>query len=67
MVPVAKQRHELWAEAIRDVGILFFVFAPLDTLFRAGHGTWKDWLIALAVALLGLLLIAIGIRMESEI
>ncbi len=65
-MPVAKQRHELWAEAIRDIGILLLVFAPLDTLFRAGRGTWVDWLIALGVALLGLLLIAIGIRMESE-
>jgi len=65
-VPVAKQRHELWAEAIRDIGILLLVFAPLDTLFRAGRGTRVDWLIALGVALLGLLLIAIGIRMESE-
>lgn len=63
---MAKQRHELWAEAIRDIGTLLLVFAPLDTLFRAGHGTWKDWLIAFAVALLGLLLIAVGIRMESD-
>ncbi len=49
-MPVAKQRHELWAEAIRDIGILLLVFAPLDTLFRAGRGTWVDWLIALGVA-----------------
>ena len=63
---MAKQRHELWAEAIRDIGILFFVFAPLDTLFRSGHGTGRDWLLALGVALLGLLLIAVGIKIESE-
>jgi len=63
---VGKKRHELWAEAIRDVGILLLVFAPLDTLFRAGHGTWLDWLIALGVALLGLLLVGIGIKIEAE-
>ena len=62
---MAKRRHELWAEAIRDVSILLLVFAPLDTLFRAGHGTRLDWLIALGVALLGLLLIAIGITIEA--
>jgi len=61
-----KQAYELWAEAIRDVGILFFVFGPLDTLLRGGRGTRVDWLIALGIAILGLLLIAVGIKMESE-
>jgi hypothetical protein len=63
---LGKKRHELWAEAIRDIGILLLVFAPLDTLFRAGLGTQLDWLIALGVALLGLLLIGIGIKIEAE-
>jgi len=63
---VGKKRHELWAEAIRDVGILLLVFGPLDTLFRAGRGTWPDWLIALGVALLGLPLIGIGVKIEAE-
>jgi hypothetical protein len=61
---VAKQRYELWAEAIRDVGILLFVFAPLDTLFRSGHGTSLDWLIAVGIAGLGLLSIEVGVRLE---
>ena len=60
-----KKRHELWAEAIRDIGILFFVFAPLDTLLRMSFGIWDwHWLIAVAVAILGLLLIEKGVRME---
>ncbi len=63
---VAKQRHELWAEAIRDIGILLMVFAPLDTLLRFRSGTWVDWLVAVAVAILGLLLIEKGVRMESD-
>ena len=40
------KRHELWAEAIRDIGILFLVFAPLETLLRKDHGSWVDWLVA---------------------
>lgn len=60
-----KKRHELWAEAIRDIGILFFVFAPLETLLRISFGTWDwHWLIAVGVAILGLLLIEKGVRME---
>ncbi len=64
----SKNRHELWAEAIRDIGILFFVFAPLDTLLRISFGTgdWH-WLIAVGVAVLGLLLIEKGVRMETDV
>jgi len=63
---VGKQSYELWAEAIRDVGILLLVFAPLDTLFKSGHGSGKDWLIAGGVAFLGLLLIAGGVRLGAD-
>jgi hypothetical protein len=62
----AKQRHELWAEAIRDIGILFLVFAPLDTLLSHEHRDWWQWLIAAILGLGGWVLIEIGIRMESE-
>jgi hypothetical protein len=64
-VLVAK-RHELWAEAIRDIGILLLVFAPLDTLLRFRSGTWIDWIMAVAIAILGLLLIERGVRMGSD-
>jgi len=63
---VAKKRQELWAEALRDIGILLFVFAPLDTLFRAGRGTALDWTMAAAVASIGLLLLASGVRMVPD-
>ena len=43
-----------------------FVFGPLETLLRSGHADWKDWLIAFAVAIMGLLLIVKGVRMETE-
>lgn len=60
------KRHELWAEAIRDIGILFFVFAPLETLLRKERGSWLDWLIAGSIAILGLLFIEKGVRMGTE-
>ena len=60
---MAKERHELWAEAIRDIGILFLVFAPLDTLIMLDNRHWWDWLIALGLAVGGLLLIEKGVRM----
>jgi hypothetical protein len=59
----SKQRHELWAEAIRDMGILFLVFAPLDTLIMTEHRRWTDWSIAIVIAVLGVALIEKGVRM----
>lgn len=63
---VAKPRHELWAECIRDIGILLLVFAPLDTLFELGHAPWWHWIVALVLLIGGLLLVDRGVRMESE-
>ncbi len=60
-----KQRHELWAEAVRDIGILLFVFGPLDTVIREKNGPW-DWLLAGAIALLGLALIYVGVNLEAD-
>jgi hypothetical protein len=61
-----KTRLKLWAEALRDIGILFLVFAPLDTLLLGEHGHWTDWLLAALIACLGYLLIERGVRMECE-
>jgi hypothetical protein len=63
---MGNKRHELWAEALRDVGILFLVFAPLETLLRKERGGWLDWLVAGTIATLGLLLIEKGVRMGTE-
>jgi hypothetical protein len=63
---VPKQRFELWAEAIRDIGILFLVFAPLDTLLFASQRRWWEWLIAVGIAIAGYALVEKGVRMESE-
>jgi hypothetical protein len=61
---VAKRRYELWAEAIRDVGILLMVFAPLDTLLRDQRAATPEWFLAGGFSVLGLLLIEVGVRME---
>lgn len=61
-----RQQYELWAEVLRDMGILFFVFAPLDTLLKTGRGNGMDWLIAIAIAIIGLLFIFIGIKIGSD-
>jgi len=60
---VAKERYELWAEALRDIGILFLVFAPLETLLKAENKHWWDWPLAGVIAVVGLVLIEIGVRM----
>jgi len=62
----AKRRSELRAEVLRDIGILFFVFAPLDTLIRNGHANGFDWLLAIGIAILGLFSIELGVRMEAN-
>lgn len=61
-----KTRYTLWAESLRDIGILCLVFAPLDTLFLGVRGDWADWLLAVLLAGLGYLLIEKGVRMESK-
>jgi uncharacterized membrane protein (DUF485 family) len=61
-----KQRYELWAEAVRDIGILLATFAPLDTVLKPGYGTRIDWLIAVGIFVLGLLFITVGVRMASN-
>lgn len=61
-----KRQFELVAEALRDVGILLFVFGPLDTLLPREHRTWVDWLVASILAVCGLFLIVLGIRIGSD-
>jgi hypothetical protein len=59
-----RKRYELWAEAIRDIGILTLVFVPLDSLIRETPITRARLLMDIGFAILGLLLIEIGVRME---
>jgi len=61
-----KQPYQLWGESVRDIGILFVVFGPLDTLLKKDYGKPWDWALAILVAILGFLLIRKGVEMESE-
>ena len=61
-----RKRYELWAEAIRDIGILTLVFVPLDSLVRETPITQARLLLVIGFAILGLLLIEIGVRMGSD-
>jgi hypothetical protein len=58
-----KPEHELWAEALRESGILLAVFGPLETLLRSGKGA--DWLIAAGVVFFGGASLALGVRVET--
>lgn len=54
--------HHLWAEAVRDIGILFAVFGPLDTIYAAQ----PNWTAASLMCIGGFVVIYIGVLMEAE-
>jgi hypothetical protein len=64
-VLVSGQRAILWAEAIRDIGILLLVFGPLDLLLTRAHLTLGSWILSSVFVILGLVLIEIGVRIGS--
>jgi len=47
MQTVAKPRHELWAECLREIGVLLLVFAPLEVVLRNERSLWWQWVVAL--------------------
>lgn len=53
-------------ETVREIGILLFVFGPLDTIFKSGQGTRIDWVKAGVIAILGLVLIGVAVIWGSE-
>jgi hypothetical protein len=61
-----RKRYELWAEAIRDIGILTLLFVPLDSLVRETPITRARLLLVIGFAILELLLIEIGVRIGSD-
>jgi hypothetical protein len=52
----------LWAEALREVGILLVALAPLD--FAFGDFALRSGLITAILVLIGILFFHAGIRME---
>ena len=59
-------RKQLWAEALRDIGVLLLVFGPLDTILQGKTQTTMHWLAILGVGISGFLILGIGIRMASK-
>jgi len=55
--------RRLLGETMRDIGILVFVFAPLDAFFQKQRPGWGPLAIVIAG---GLLLIALGIMLETK-
>ena len=53
--------YVLWAEAIREIGILLVVFVPLEFLLRHGSISREDWAISIIFLVVGLILIQIGV------
>jgi hypothetical protein len=58
-----RKAQRLLGETIRDIGILVFVFAPLDAFFQRERPGWFP--LAFVVAC-GLLFIAVGIMLEAK-
>ena len=67
---MAKPRYELWGESLRELGVLLFVFVPLDFLveyFRAGaRPDRQHWEIIGAFAAIGIMLMLIGVEVERR-
>jgi len=61
-----KKALELAGESLREIGLLMFVFAPLDTMLKSAYGTKEDWFVAGCVGVLGLTLMAVGIVIGSK-
>ena len=54
------------AESLREMGVLFIVFGPLEGLLKSANLRIVDFLIALSIALLGGVLLTTGTRLGKE-
>jgi hypothetical protein len=54
------------AESLREMGLLFIVFGPLEGLLKSANLRIVDFLIALSIALLGGVLLTAGTRLGKE-
>lgn len=51
------------AEALREIGVLTIVFAPLDKLIQRGSANWHTIMLTMG---LGLALLFLGINLERR-
>ena len=59
----SRSRTQMVGDALREVGVLLIVFAPLETLFNPGVSSW--WATGAIVAL-GLVAGFLGIALEDK-
>jgi hypothetical protein len=60
-----RHRAELLGESIREIGVLFLVFVPLDAIFHQGEILFPSRVGLGILALLGFNLIFVGILIEG--
>jgi hypothetical protein len=58
--------RDINAESLREIGVLFIVFGPLEGLLKSANLRIVDFLIALSIALLGGVLLTAGTRLGKE-
>jgi hypothetical protein len=58
-----QRRRELWAEVLRDIGILVLVFAPLDIVLA--RSDWSGVLLS-AIVSAAIALIAFGVHQDPR-
>ena len=56
-----RRAQHLFGEAVMDIGILVFVFGPLDAIYQEA----SSWAIPLSLAFAGLSLMAAGIIFQA--
>lgn len=56
-----RTRLKLRAEALRDIGILLLVFAPLESWLKSNSHTITDWCFGFAGLIAGVLILSYGI------
>jgi hypothetical protein len=57
---------KVWGETLRELGILFFVFGPLDAGLNASHITHNELSWAMGFMIGGAIMALVGIEMESR-
>jgi hypothetical protein len=63
---MSQQLREINAESLREIGILFIVFGPLEGLLKSANLRVVDFIIALSIASIGGVSLAVGTRMGKE-
>ena len=58
--------RDINAESLREIGILFIVFGPLEGLLKSANLHAVDFVIAISIAAVGVVSLIAGTRMGKE-